>query len=734
MNELLTSVNSQLDSIRGNSRPGKRGLVHEILSIQILSAAIVGVLAIAALYWGGQWVLKDNYSRWALQWTEELNELGSPLYLADDTEALIRIESFVERYPEIGHVAYYDRNGKALFAVAGEAADNEISDLPGERLTEATDVIASNKPYVLEGSLIDPRKFEVLAPVWTEAISDDGLFDFDPDAPAESATTELVGFVGLHLDFIMFHDRLLANIRSAVLVLLILLVGFALYGRRVLQKALRSISQLEEPIRELAKGNLDVKFESAEHREISDIVDALETTATALSARDAELLELANHDSLTGLFNRRRFGEELRANLSLIGRHGGHSALFFIDLDQFKYVNDLCGHPAGDRLIRKVAHELARSVPDDAIVARLGGDEFAALFPGAGKQEARAVADRIMVNMRGMPHIENEHVFHIHCSIGVSIATVANAHHDELIAQADIACREAKSAGRNSVRFFDAAKSDEGVDLEVGWMNRLRSALDEDAFELRFQPINDIRSGKTTHHEVLIRVRADDGSMVSPDAFLPAAVRFGMMSEIDLWMIRHSAMAYAEHVEANPELKLAINISANAFESEDLPSYIRDTFAEFDVPPENIILEITESLAIRRPIHVERQVAALRELGCELALDDFGTGYSSFSYLQQLDCDYIKIDGAFVVALVDNPVDQKVIKLIAEIGREAGMLTIAEYVQNAEALALLSELGVDMAQGYFVGKPTKVPEFAPTPISLTSHRAQRQGHMARKTS
>ncbi len=730
MSKFVAGLVSRLDSMRGR-RPGKRVLVHEILSIQILSAAIVGSLAIAVLYWGSQWVLKDNYSRWALQWTEELNELGSPLYLSDDSEALVRLESFVERYPEIARVSYYGRDGTALFAVANGAEDIAQADLPERRLSEAKSVVGDENPYVLSGSLVDPRQFEVLAPVWTEAIASDGLFDFDPNAPVEHATTELVGFVAIHLDFIMFHDRLLANIRAAILVLLVLLIGFALYGRRVLQNALRSISQLEEPIRELAKGNLGVKFEPAEHREISDIVDALETTASALSERDAELLELANHDNLTGLFNRRRFGEELRTNLFDIMRHGGSSALFFIDLDQFKYVNDLCGHPAGDRLIRKVADELSRSVAGNAIVARFGGDEFAALFPGADEDEAREAAGRIMTNMRRMAHIENDHVLNVHCSIGVTIATPANMHQDELIAQADKACREAKSAGRNRVRFFDAAESGDGVDLEVGWMNRLRSALDEDAFELRFQPINDIRSGKTTHHEVLIRARADDGSLVSPDAFLPAAVRFGMMSEIDLWVIRHAAKAYAEHVSSNPQLKFSINISANAFESEDLPRYVHDTFEEFGVPAKNIVFEITESLAIRRPVHVERQIAALRALGCKLALDDFGTGYSSFSYLQKLDCDYIKIDGAFVVELLDNPVDQKVIRLIADIGHEAGMRTIAEYVQSAEALALLEELGVDMAQGYFVGRPEEVPEVKSTPITLQSRRDERRtGHSA----
>ncbi|MDJ0940934.1 MAG: sensor domain-containing phosphodiesterase [Woeseiaceae bacterium] len=725
----MTAIVERVRDVVGALRmrtPGKRVLVHEILSIQILSATIVGTLAIAALYWGGQWVLQDNYSRWALQWTAELNELGSPLYLSDDSEALIRLESFVERYPEIDRVAYYDRDGSSLYSVDNDADIAPLKNLSDDVLEEASAAIGSDEPYLLSGSVIDPRQFEILAPVWTEAIADDGLFDFDPTAPERNATTELVGFVGIHLDFVLFHDRLLTNIRAAIMVLVVLLVLFALYGRWTLQKALRSISELERPIRELAKGNLDVKFQPAEHREISDIVEALETTATALSERDAELLELANHDSLTGLFNRRRFVEELRLDLTRIMNKGGTSALFFIDLDQFKYVNDLCGHPAGDRLIRKVADELSRSIPENAIVARFGGDEFAVLLRAANEVDARDSAELILTNMRRMAHIENEHVFHVHCSIGVAIASGINLHADELIAQADIACREAKSAGRNRVRFFDFDDTGESrVDKEVGWMNRLRSALDEDGFELRFQPINEIRSGQTTHHEVLIRARAEDGQLVSPDAFLPAAVRFGLMTEIDLWMIRHAAMAYAEHVTEHPDLHFSINISANAFESENLPRYVRKTFNEFGVPPKNVILEITESLAIRRPVHVERQIAALRAMGCKLALDDFGTGYSSFSYLQKIDCDYLKIDGAFVVGLLDSPVDQKVIRLIADIGREAGMKVIAEYVQNAESLALLEELGVDMAQGYFVGRPSRVPRFAPTPISLRSRYAAR---------
>ena len=704
----------------------KRVLVHEILSIQIISATIVGAFAIAALYWGGQWVLQDNYSRWALQWTDELNELGSPLYLADDSEALLRLESFVNKYPEIGRVAYFRDDGTPMFSIDGYDDMGSVAALGESTLEEARALVGSAEPYLLRSSLMDPRLFEILAPVWTEALVDDGLFAFDPSESELPSDMELVGFVGMHLDFTIFHDRLLANIKIAVLFLLILLIAFAMYGRWTLRRALASISDLQDPIQELAKGNLDVKFEPAEHREISDIVEALETTANALSERDAMLVELANHDNLTGLYNRRRFVEELNVELANIAVHGHTSALYFIDLDQFKYVNDTCGHPAGDRLIRKVADELLRSVRHTDVVARFGGDEFVILLCDSDKKGARALADVILANMRRLAHVEEDRVFHVHCSIGVTMVNESSAKPDDLIAEADIACREAKSAGRNRLQFFDNAMDTvERASSDVGWMNKLRNAVDANSFQLRFQPINRIDTGVTTHHEVLLRLRGDDGKLMSPDAFLPSAVRFGLMSEIDLWTIRHAAQAYAEHLEECPDLRLSINLSANAFENDDLAKFVQAAFISHNVPPKRIIFEITESLAVRRPRHVEKQISQLRELGCKLALDDFGTGYSSFSYLQKLHFDYIKIDGAFVHDILNNPVDQKMIKLIAEIGREANMQTIAEYVQNAASLELLGELGVDLAQGYFVGRPTKRPLYKSTPISLSLQRNKR---------
>lgn len=704
----------------------KRMLVNEILSIQVISAAFIGALAVASLYWGGQWVLQDSYSRWAVQWTEELNELGSPLYLSEDSEALLRLESFVERYPEIRTVSYYDRNGLALYSINNDEVVQTATNLHEDRVAEVRALVGADDPYLMESGLLDPRQFEIVAPVWVEQIPEHSLLAFDPADAGTAVTQTLIGFVAIHLDFVLFHDQLLSNIRGAILILLLLLVLFGMYGRYALNKALASISNLQGPIQQLAEGNLDVKFEPAAHREISDIVEALATTATALGERDAKLLELANHDSLTGLFNRRRFVEELKKDIVGVMRHGHASALLFIDLDQFKYVNDACGHPAGDRLIRKVADELRRSVRRDDVVARFGGDEFVILVRRADADAARSTAQSILSNMRRMAHIEDDQVFHVHCSIGITMLSGANLHYDDLINQADIACREAKLAGRNRMHFYEESRDAElSKSADMGWMNRLRTAIDEDGFELRFQPINDIETGQTTHHEVLIRLRGDDNKLIQPDAFLPSAVRFGLMTEIDFWMIRNAAKAYAEFMPANRELRFSINLSANAFENDDLTDFVENTFAEFGVRPEDIILEITESLAVRRPAHVERQIAVLRELGCQFALDDFGTGYSSFSYLQKLKFDYIKIDGSFVQDLMKNPVDQKMIKLIAEIGKEAGMRTIAEYVQNARSLERLGELGVDMAQGYFVGRPTRLPKFRSTPISLSARRSKR---------
>jgi diguanylate cyclase (GGDEF)-like protein len=714
------------DSLQPVRRGGKRVLIHEILSLQLLITAVIGALAVAALYWGGQWVLQDNYSRWALQWTEELNELGAPLYLPDDDEVILRLESFVDKYPEIKKVTYYRRDGSALLSISnGLSNPVEATSLSRDTIDSVSSLMGLEAPYFIDSSILNARAFRILAPIWTESIAGDGLFDFNALEVDEDTTRRLVGFVDLNLDFNWLHDRLVSNIKIAVTVLIVLLIISGLIGRQSLRRALTAISDLQKPIDELAKGNLSVTFKPAAHREISDIVEALEMTAAALSERDAKLLKLANHDALTGLYNRRRFMEELSSEIEFLARNKNRGALLFIDLDQFKYVNDTCGYPAGDRLIRQVAEQLKRSVGEEGIVARFGGDEFAVLASNASRRQSKSMAEMILEDMRHLSHVEGDNIFHIHCSIGITMINADKVTADDLVAQADIACREAKARGRNRLEFYRVSENEtEQMAADVGWMRKLREAIDNDSFELRYQPIVKISTGQTTHHEVLLRLIGDNGKIIGPDAFLPAAVRFGLMAEIDTWMIENAIKALAEYRAGNPGLRFSINLSANAFEAENLTAFVDSQLKKYDVPAKSVIFEITESLAVRHLSHVEQQIAVLRELGCEVALDDFGTGYSSFSYIQQLSVDYIKIDGSFIKDLVNKRVDQKMVQLIGEIGREAGMKTIAEYVQSSECLALLGKLGIDYAQGYFIGRPGKTPAMKsmPIPIATKHHR------------
>jgi diguanylate cyclase (GGDEF)-like protein len=709
-------------SLRPPRRPRKRVLIHEILSLQLVITAMIGTFAIAGLYWGGQWVLQDNYSRWALQWTEELNELGAPLYLPTDDEVLLRLESFIDKYPEIDRVTYYHEDGSVMYSIYnGQPGREQAISMQRDTRQQLVDLVGTEMPYQIESSFADARAFEILAPVWTESIESDGLFDFDPAADSSNKAVRLIGFVGLNLDFVLFHNRLLTNIKIAVGILFVFLIVSGFLGRRSLQRALSSISDLQQPIAELAQGNLAVEFKPAEHREISEIVEALESTVSALGERNARLLKLANHDGLTGLFNRHRLVDELKKEIDNVTVNELSSTLLFIDLDQFKYVNDACGHPAGDRLIRKVADQLKRSVDDRGIVARFGGDEFAVLAKAMDKQKARRLAERILEDMRRLAHIENDKVFHVHCSIGIAMITSDKFDHDEIFAQADIACREAKACGRNRLEFYSMSELEaEKMVADVGWVSKLRESIDNDLFMLRYQPIVQISTGRITHHEVLLRMQGEDGKIIAPDAFLPAAVRFGLMAEIDSWLLENAIASLAEYRKERPDLRFSVNLSANAFETQDLTAYMRILLEQYGVPASAVIIEITESIAVRHLSFVERQIASLRQLGCELALDDFGTGYSSFSYLQRLPMDYIKIDGCFIRELVNNPVDQKMVRLIGEIGREAGMKTIAEYVQDGPSLSLLGELGIDFAQGFYIGRPAETPSKRTMPITLSS--------------
>jgi diguanylate cyclase (GGDEF)-like protein len=431
-------------------------------------------------------------------------------------------------------------------------------------------------------------------------------------------------------------------------------------------------------------------------------------------------LHLANHDQLTGLPNRHRLVTELDTELARCASEDARSALFFVDLDQFKYVNDTCGHASGDHLLQLAAQQLRYAVRPGDFLARFGGDEFVVLARDVSRADARALAGRVLELMRGLKHVEGERVFHLQCSIGIALFHGDKLTSHEVIAQADIACQTAKARGRNRAEVYSpAGKQTEQIAKDVVLMNRLREALAGDGFELHYQPLLHVRSREISHYETLLRLPTDEG-LVGPESFLPAAIRFGLMADIDRWVLKRVVRALADATPTSPSMKLATNLSGFAFDDEQLGQYLKGLLDEHSVSGERLVIEITEQLAVRFAANTDKQIARLRELGCELAIDDFGSGYSSFSYLKRLPVDYLKIDGAFIRNLPRDKVDQAMVRMVGEVARAAGMKTVAEYVHSEATLELLAKYGIDYAQGYFIGKPT-----ADLPLQTAPQKLQR---------
>ncbi|MEO1201513.1 MAG: EAL domain-containing protein [Pseudomonadota bacterium] len=687
-----------------------RYLINEILLVQLLVTTLVGMLAVLGLYWGTQWSLQSSYERWAMSWTDDLNALGSPLYVPHDNRALREIERYVGKYEEIELVSYYRDDGALLLSVGHSgSAPAQSPDLDAATVADVAAVARSDRAYVLEGTA-DARRFRIVAPIWTEALTGDGLYHFDPSRTQHDVAATVVGFVVLDLDFSWYYEQLLSNVRIAVAVILVLLIAAWLNSRMLLRSSLKPLADLREPIEALGQGNLSVRFDAAAHREISTVVDALTRAAAALSERDTRLRQLANHDPLTNLYNRSRFVSALNEELQVLGEQAHGSALYFIDFDQFKYVNDTCGYLAGDEFLRQIGNELRFLIDDGSVLGRLGGDEFAVLTRNVTPAEATSLGDRIVEQMRRVTFVDEGVVFYAQCSIGLVMIEDGELGADDLISRADLACRDAKSRGRNRLQVFSVAdNTSEQLTADVGWAERLRTALDGEGFVLLYQPIVHIKTGCTTHHEVLLRLRDDRDRLVSPDAFLPAARRFGLMAEIDHWVVKHALQELARFSTTKPESRFTINLSAAAFDSAAVAELVGRQLKLHGVAASSVVFEITEQVALRHLRQARSQVKKLRALGCGIAIDDFGTGYSSFSQLKHLPVDYIKIDGGFVKDILKDAVDRTMVRVIGEIGRAAKMQTIAEYVTSVEAIPLLAELGIDYAQGYAVGKPAATP-------------------------
>ncbi|HYH61104.1 MAG TPA: EAL domain-containing protein [Solirubrobacterales bacterium] len=421
---------------------------------------------------------------------------------------------------------------------------------------------------------------------------------------------------------------------------------------------------------------------------------------------EGQLRYMADHDSLTGLYNRRRFSQELERELTSARRYGTGGALLVIDLDNFKYMNDSAGHAAGDELIRAVANVLKAKLRATDYLARLGGDEFAVLLPHSSPEEAAQAAKAILDVIRDVSLTTEHGPRRTSASIGVApfrdLSQGAGA--EELLIEADIAMYDAKDAGRDRFVVFEPDRErQDALEQRLTWSNRIRKALDEERFVLHAQPICSLDpSSSEKRIELLLRMVDEGGDLIPPATFLYVAERFGMVEEIDRWVVRKAIELVA--VE-DQEVTVDVNLSAKSIGSDEMVELIGAELERTGADPSRLVFEVTETAAIEQIDRAKKFARDLRSLGCGLAIDDFGSGFATFYYLKHLEFDFVKIDGEFISNLPSSSTDQLVVRSLVQIAKGMGKRTIAEFVQDDATVDLLTRLGVDYAQGFHLGRP-----------------------------
>ena len=432
-----------------------------------------------------------------------------------------------------------------------------------------------------------------------------------------------------------------------------------------------------------------------------------------------QLHHQATHDALTGLTNRREFEHQLLLAIEDQKRAGTDYAVLYLDLDQFKVVNDTCGHAAGDELIRQVSWVVGQGLRAGDVLARLGGDEFGALLTGCPHEVALKIAEAIRSEISARRFIWNGKIFLVNASIGVLSLAECLPTVGEVMSAVDQACYLAKDNGRNRVQSY--RPDDQEVRArhgEMQWVERLNAALELGRFALFAQEIRPVASQAANHgesepsrYEILIRLVDTDGALIAPMAFIPAAERYGLMPRIDRWVIAQTCKELAEMCSSSARTPACmINLSGASVTDAELADFVCALLAQYGLPWSSIGFELTETAAITNLANAAQLMNRLKKLGCPIALDDFGSGMSSFGYLRNLPVDFLKVDGAFVKNMTTDAVNYAVVEAIQNIGRVMSIQTVAESVEDENVLAALTLIGVDFAQGFFLGRPVPLRE------------------------
>ncbi len=479
--------------------------------------------------------------------------------------------------------------------------------------------------------------------------------------------------------------RALKNLRSGQ--------GFSLHIEFKLRDRFNHGSWVEARLNTIRRGSSQMAITVA----IDDI--------SARKRAEQRLEHLAIHDSLTGLYNRHYFDTELMQVAALARRSKINHALLYINLDHFKAINDTLGHHRGDFVLKEASERLHRMLRDSDRLCRIGGDEFAVLLSNTELDQAREIAGGLCEMMASEQFIFGGQVLKVSCSIGISLIDGRGSKPQDYLQQADIALYVAKRRGRNRVHVYteeDEASGD--VRSSMLWLHAVQRAIEQDNLVLHFQPVYSAPFDQVAYYEALVRLVIDD-EIIYPGQFIPALERFEDMGLLDLHVVAKSIYT----LSITPNLKkVSINLSAHAFQNERLVPFVQEKLKEYAVDPNRIIFELTENASLSNLTATQGMVEALSAMGCGFSIDDFGTGFSTFAYLKNLPAETVKIDGSFIKELKHSSIDLALVKSIRDVAHALGKHTVAEFVEDAETLKILCDIGVDFAQGYYLGRPQPI--------------------------
>ncbi len=681
------------------------GIRVRVMVLAILPVAITGILLLFQLIAGKIDDLDQSLRTRSAAIARQLAPAAEYGVASGNREVLQTLLEKAAVEPDIRSVAVFSDNGEPLVQVGMGGWAESGRKLSGSRVEEIE--FADRLVYY--------------APITRTEIVVDDIPDYAPETAAGHPQTRLLGWVGLEVS----RSTTIRSQREAILhSLMILALGLvaSLYlAWRIGRQITRPILALSHTVSRIGEGHLDARVELSGNAELGSLQRGVNHMAAHLQGMQeqmqervdqatARLVYQASHDTLTGLINRREFEQRLDHALATALQQDREHVLCYMDLDQFKVINDTCGHAAGDELLRQLALLLKGNLRERDTLARLGGDEFALLLENCSVSDALEVADLFRAEVQRYRFKWEDRIFSVGMSVGMVAINCDSSTAAHLLSAADAACYVAKDRGRNQIHLYESRDSDlvrhRG---EMQWVTRIQKALEENRLRLLWQEIRRVDGGGEglRHVELLLRMIDEEGAEILPMAFIPAAERYFIMPALDSWVIEETLRLCTHYLASDKRVHclFAVNLSGASLKDPEFRRNLLERLQNEPMFGPHLCFEITETAAIGNLALVNDFIEAMRGFGCKFALDDFGSGLSSFSYLKNLKVDFLKIDGAFVQDMVTNAIDRSMVEAIHRIGHQMGLKTVAEYVVSEQILALLRQMGVDYAQGNGIHHP-----------------------------